>query len=40
MAPTKSTAESFWRMALENNVSLIIILCPEIEGDKVANYIA
>jgi hypothetical protein len=24
-----------WQMIMENEVSLIIMLCPEIEGDKV-----
>ena len=31
----KSTCESFWRMVQENEVSLIIALCPEEEQNKV-----
>ena len=35
MAPSTSTVESFWKMILENNVTLIVQLCPEIENNKV-----
>ena len=35
MAPTASTCESFWQMAVENNVTLIVMLCPEEEREKV-----
>ena len=38
MAPTSSTAESFWRMILENDVTLITILCPEEEGGKEMTF--
>jgi protein tyrosine phosphatase len=34
MAPSSHTVESFWQMILENNVSLVIMLCPETENDK------
>lgn len=37
MAPSTSTVEAFWKMILENNVTLIIQLCPEIEQNKVRN---
>ena len=39
MAPTNATVDNFWHMIIENNVSLVIDLCPEYEGSKVLfNY--
>jgi hypothetical protein len=35
MAPLATTVQNMWQMIMENNVSLIIMLCPEMEGDKV-----
>lgn len=34
MAPSSHTVESFWKMMLENNVTLAIMLCPEMEKEK------
>lgn len=34
-APMNNTVESFWEMILENNVQLIMMLCPETENGKV-----
>jgi protein tyrosine phosphatase len=36
MAPLSSTCESFWQMIIENKVTLIIMLCPEEEREKVS----
>ena len=35
MAPNSNTVDSYWRMIWQNNVSLIVQLCPEEEGGKV-----
>jgi protein tyrosine phosphatase len=35
MAPTGFLAEDFWRMIIENNVKLVVTLCPEVENGKV-----
>lgn len=34
MAPTDLIMKDFWCMAFENYTSLIIMLCPESEGNK------
>ena len=34
-APLQSTAESFWQMILENKVTLVLMLCRDVENDKV-----
>ncbi len=35
MAPTEDTVDNFWQMIYENQVSLIVMLCPDIEHGKV-----
>jgi protein-tyrosine phosphatase len=34
MAPKENTIEDFWQMIVENNVQLVIMLCPDIENGK------
>lgn len=39
MAPKDETVEAFWQMVLENNVSLIVMLCQIEENSKVLNLL-
>ncbi len=33
-SPKDTTIEAFWRLVLQENVGMVITLCPEIGGDK------